>query len=180
MTQIFLPRWDPAAPGGGRAPADRPYRLRFTPYDTAGGKEQYLACYRDAWRIAHGIMAGFDPEACWRGALIRAAENPDALTAAWLGDTFAGVLALDTHRSAWRGRGWIAFCYIVPELRGSGYGRDLVRRAEEQFRALGRKALRLTVAPRNPAVHFYKRLGYQAVGTERGALEDLIVMEKEL
>ena len=166
MVQIFLARPDE--------------RLRFAPYDTANGRERYLNCYRDAWRIAHGSLAGFDPGACWRGALLRAEHAPDALTAAWLGEEFAGVLALDDRRGSWRGLGWIAFCYIVPALRGRGYGAALISRAEEHYRALDRKALRLTVAPGNPALGFYKKQGFVPAGTERGALEDLYVMEKEL
>ena len=179
MAQIFpLRRRADADRAGG--PAKENQELRFAPYVTAGGKERYLNCYRDAWRIAHGSLAGFDPETCWRGALLRASESADALTAAWLGDTFAGVLALDDRRGAWRGHGWVAFFYIIPELRGKGYGRALLRRAEEHYRAMGRRAQRLTVAPGNPALGFYKKQGFTAVGTERGALEDIFVMEKKL
>ena len=175
MAQIFLCRRPD--PPGGDGPAGT---LRVAPYDTAEGRERYLDCYRDAWRIAHGGLAGFDPEACWQGAVLRSGKDPDALTAAWLGEQFAGVLALDCRRGAWRGYGWIAFFYIVEPLRGRGYGAALLRRAEELYRARGRTALLLTVAPGNPALGFYKKQGFVSVGTERGALEDIVVMEKKL
>lgn len=154
--------------------------LRFAPYDVRRGRERYLDCYRDAWRVAHGSLAGFDAEACWKGALLRAGESPDALTAAWRGRTFAGILAMDDRRGARRGLGWIAFFYVVPALRGRGYGGALLRYGEARCRARGLRGLRLTVAPGNPALGFYKNHGFVPVGTEPGALEDLVVMEKAL
>ena len=141
------------------------FPLCFTAMDVASGRERYLACYRDAWRGAHGSLTGFDERAIWRSAVMRAQKSPDALTEAWLEDSFAGVLA---------------FCYVAPEHRGKGVGRALIERAAGHYRALCRRTLRLTVAPGNPAVDFYKRLGFTAAGTEPGAVEDLIVMERGL
>ena len=152
----------------------------FSPYDTLRGKARYIACYADAWRGAHGSLAGFDAEACWRGALIRAADSPEALTELRLGGRFAGVLALDDRRGKYRALGWIAFCYVAPELRGQGLGRAMIDFAADHFRRCGRRAMRLTVAPANPAVFFYEKLGFVRVGTEPGALEDLYVMELPL
>lgn len=154
--------------------------LRYTPFDTENGKELYLRCYRDAWQTAHGSLAGFDAAACWNGALFREHEAPGSLTAAWLGEEFAGILALDEKRGARSGIGWIGFCYIVPERRGKGGGAQLIGCAVSRYRALGRRVLRLTVAPENPALGFYEALGFARVGTERGAREDLYVMEMAL
>jgi len=162
----------------GRAGGNRD--LRFLPFDMRGGRELYLTCYRDAWRGAHGTLAGFDAGACWRGAVLRAGEDPHAVEAAWLGDDFAGILALDLRRGVREGVGWIAFCYILPELRRQHCGVQLIGRAVRVYRGLGRRALRLTVAPGNPAVEFYKKTDFVPVGKERGALEDLLVMEKTL
>ncbi len=156
------------------------FPLCFTAMDVASGRERYLACYRDAWRGAHGSLTGFDERAIWRSAVMRAQKSPDALTEAWLEDSFAGVIALDDQRGRWYGAGWIAFCYVAPEHRGKGVGRALIERAAGHYRALCRRTLRLTVAPGNPAVDFYKHLGFTAVGTEPGAVEDLIVMERGL
>lgn len=168
MNQIF--------PGDRR---DHP-ALRFAPYDLRRGMDRYLDCYQDAWRVAHGTLAGFDPAACRRGTLLRALDDPASLTAAWLGETFAGVLAMDDRRGARRGMGWIAFFYVVPECRGRGCGGVLLDYGEDRYRRLGRRTLRLTVAPGNPAMGFYKKHGFVPVGMEPGALEELVVMEKTL
>ena len=156
------------------------YDLRFTRFDMTNGRERYLACYRDAWQVAHGSLTGFQAENCWRAAAARAAESPESLQAAWRREDFAGVLALDESRGAGRGLGWIAFCYIVPELRGHHCGIQLIGQAAARFRALGRRAMRLTVAPGNPALAFYRWAGFVPAGQEPGALEPLWVMEKTL
>ena len=152
----------------------------FVPYDTLSGRERYIACYEDAWRTAHGSLRGFQPDSCWRAALIRASEDAEALTEMRSDGRFAGLLALDVRRGGYRGIGWIALCYVVPELRGRGLGTALIERAGETFRERGRRFLRLTVAPGNPALTFYQKLGFSRVGTEAGAFEDLFVMERKL
>ena len=152
----------------------------FVPFDTRSGRALYVRCYEDAWRTAHGSLSGFDEEACWHSALQRAGDSVDALLEMRVGGRFAGLLSLDERRGGYRRLGWIAFVYVIPELRGRGYGRALLARAEDRFASLRRRAVRLTVAPENPAAAFYKQIGYVCVGTERGALDDLYVMEKLL
>ena len=133
----------------------------FIPYDLARGMERYLSCYRDAWRGAHGSLAGFNETACSLAAADRLKRDPGSL--------------LEERRA-----GWIAFCYVAEELRGRGIGRAIIARAEERYAAQGRRFLRLSVAPGNPALAFYEKLGFRRAGAEPGALEDLYIMEKEL
>lgn len=90
------------------------------------------------------------------------------------------MLALDELRGAHHGYGWIAFLYLRPEMRGEGFGTQLLGEAVSRFRELGRKRVRLCVAPTNPALAFYEHLGFVRCGTEPGALEQLLLMEKEL
>ena len=156
----------------------RIFPVCFVPYDFAEGKERYLACYRDAWRGAHGSLAGFNETACALAAADRIRRDPGSLLEVRLGDRFAGILAMDDRRE--RRSGWIAFCYVAKELRRRGVGRAMISRAEERYAAMGRRYLRLTVAPANPALAFYEKLGFRRAGTEPGATEDLYVMEKEL
>ena len=154
--------------------------LRYETYDLETGRERFLACYRDAWQIAHGDLTGFDEEACWRGACIRAADSPEALLAAYRGETFAGIIALDERRGRSSGMGWISFCYITPESRGLRCGIQLIGCAVARYRALGRTRLCLTVAPSNPARGFYEKAGFVVTGTDAGAVEPLLIMEKPL
>ena len=154
------------------------FPVRFVPMDLRDSAARYLACYRDAWRAAHGSLAGFDEKACLMGAAARAERYPGSLLEVRWEDRFAGVLAMDDGRR--KDTGWIAFCYVAEEYRRRGIGRAMIEKARERTSAQGRLALRLTVAPKNPALGFYERLGFRCVGTEPGALEDLYVMESEL
>ena len=154
--------------------------LRFEPYDLVNGRELYLSCYRDTWQIAHGTLRGFDENAAWETATLRGRDAKDSVLAAYAGDRFAGILAMDDRRGKFTGRGWIAFFYLLPEFRGQGLGRQLMEEAARHYRAIGRRVLRLTVARDNPAVGFYQKTGFHCTGWEPGALEDLMVMEKRL
>jgi ribosomal protein S18 acetylase RimI-like enzyme len=154
------------------------FPVRFVPYDLSEGREKYLSCYRKAWRGVHGSLAGFNETACWLAAAERAGRYPGSLLEARWEDRFAGVLSMDDKRE--RKAGWIAFCYVEEALRRRGIGRAMIRKAEERYVSRGARSLRLSVAPGNPAVAFYEKLGFRRVGTEPGAFEDLYVMEKEL
>lgn len=154
--------------------------LRFEPYDLEGGREPFLDSYRETWRIAHGSLEGFDATAVWMAAVIRGRQDPGSVLSAWAGDAFAGILAMDDRRGRYLRRGWISFFYLRPEFRGQGLGRQLMEEAERHYRALDRKTLRLSVARDNPALGFYRKMGFSPAGWEPGALEDLMVMEKKL
>ena len=157
--------------------AKRCYDLRYRPYDLARDRERYVSCYRDAWLAAHGSEEGFDASACLLSAQLHAAGAPGCIVEALLEDDFAGILTLDERRGRERGFGWIAFLYVAPEFRGHHCGIQLIGTAAQRFRALGRRALRLTVAPENPALGFYEKAGFTRVGAEAGALGELLVME---
>jgi ribosomal protein S18 acetylase RimI-like enzyme len=58
-------------------------------------------------------------------------------------------------------RGWVNYLAISPELRGSGYGRDLMVHGEQLLEALGCPKLNLQVRRGNEAVlEFYRAIGY--------------------
>jgi GNAT superfamily N-acetyltransferase len=51
---------------------------------------------------------------------------------------------------------------VLPEYRGKGIGTDLLRHLIEEVRVRHR-ALSLSVSSDNPAIHLYKRLGFEVV-----------------
>ena len=154
--------------------------LRFEPMDVEKERKLYLDCYRDAWQGAHGSLLGFDETACWLGAMCRARTSNRAVQSIWQGDSFAGVLALDELRGEHHGYGWVSFLYLRPEMRGKGFGIQLIGEAVSRFRELGRQRIRLCTAPHNAALGFYEHLGFVHCGSEPGALGKLILLEKEL
>jgi len=66
----------------GKAGGPRCYDLRYRPFDPDAGQERYIACYRDAWRGAHGTTEGFNASACWLSAQLHSAEAPGCITEA--------------------------------------------------------------------------------------------------
>ena len=90
----------------GKAGGPRCYDLRYRPFDPDAGQERYIACYRDAWRGAHGTTEGFDASACWLSAQLHSAEAPGCITEALVENEFAGILTLDERRGRERGIGW--------------------------------------------------------------------------
>ena len=58
-------------------------------------------------------------------------------------------------------RGWINYLAVKPSVRGSGYGRQLMREVEELLRLRGCAKINLQVRATNDGViAFYKTLGY--------------------
>lgn len=55
---------------------------------------------------------------------------------------------------------------ILSEYRGKGIGTELMRTTLEQARVMGVPAISLSVDPNNPAIHLYKRFGFEEVGIE--------------
>lgn len=75
--------------------------------------------------------------------------------------------------------------YIQPEVHGNGIGRAILRFIKNDIHPLGGTILELNVHKRNPAVGFYKRVGFvitEDVVTEieHGYLLDDYIMELDL
>ena len=90
------------------------------------------------------------------------------------------------ERAAYR---WCAeiSCYLAPEARGRGVGRQLYARTEEILRAQGYRTVYAVVTSANaPSMAFHKALGYRefakfaACGFKNGAWYDVSWLEKRL
>jgi 2,3-bisphosphoglycerate-dependent phosphoglycerate mutase len=155
--------------------------LRIVPMDLKTESEKYLSCYRDGWMASHGTMYGYSDEPYLQGALRAAKKNPRSLMKAMSGDKFIGIIELDTERMAEQGVGWISFCYLAEDYRGQNLGVQLLGHAVSVYRSLGRHSLRLHVAETNKSgIAFYEKFDFKSIGTAKGNLCSLWLMEKEL
>lgn len=59
---------------------------------------------------------------------------------------------------------------LLPEVRGNGLGTQLLQALQTRARELGHP-IRLSVDPRNPAQHLYRRLGFVVTADEGTRLE---------
>lgn len=61
--------------------------------------------------------------------------------------------------------GWVLGLGVLPEVRGAGYGRELVAEAIRRIVADGAREVRLLVDPDNAvAIHIYEKLGFRVCG----------------
>ena len=64
---------------------------------------------------------------------------------------------------------------ILPGFRGCGIGTKLMKKLFEVLRNNGYKQTSLSVQKDNPAVRFYRRLGYEEAGERAGHTDYLMV-----
>ena len=96
------------------------------------------------------------------------------------GETYAGLIDLDTWRGAHAGYGWITLLYLCPEYRNRGLGVQLLGRAVAKYKKLGRRSIRLHVAEDNKAaLAFYRANGFEELSRTPGAQGQLLLMEKK-
>ena len=111
--------------------------LRYEPYDDNRAEEFYDPHSR---------------EGC--------SNQADMKLSAYLENTPAGVLWLDTVREGNDHIGWISQIYIKPELRRNYYGIQLLGQAVSEYRKLRREKLRLYTAIGSPAMSFCENYGF--------------------
>lgn len=149
--------------------------------DPMAERDFYTACYRDAWRAAHGTTRGFSPEDYLLAAAAHRRADPGAVLRLWADDEPVGLVDMDTRRGEDEGYGWLSLIYLRPEYRGLGLGIQLLGRVIMHYRALGRRSLRLYAAEDNlPALAFYRRWGFEKIGAEPGRFGKNFLLEKKL
>ena len=155
--------------------------LRHEIFDPASDPAYYEACYADAWRAAHGSTFGFIAPPYTSAALQHHQAHPGAVLKIFNKAEPVGLVDLDTVRGAHANYGWISLLYLKPEYRRKGYGVQLLARAIQTYRELGRRAIRLHVAESNTAaVAFYRRQGFELLSMEGTGAGKLLLMEKKL
>ena len=155
--------------------------LRHEIFDPASDRTWYERCYADAWETVHGSARAFDPSPYFEAAQRHHREAPGAVLKIYNGKELAGLVDLDTRRGAHAGYGWISLLYLTPEYRYQGCGVQLLARAIALYSRQGRRSLRLHVAEGNKAaLAFYRRWGFEEIGSENAGASRLLLMEKKL
>lgn len=155
--------------------------LRAEAMDLRNERDDYIACYADAWRFVHGDFTDFEPLAYFEAARRHQRLLPGSVLRFYEGETPAGLLDLDPLRGKRAGYGWISLLYLEEAYRGRGCGVQLLARAYTLFRAEGWRSIRLHVSAENQtAVAFYLREGFRQIGSEGYGRDKLLLMEKSL
>lgn len=137
---------------------------------------------RDMYLASFGTHAGLEEEmgegnetylADLRAKL---AQIPEGNAHLWLGDTIVGQLEMRLVEEEPQ-IGYVSLLYVAPEFRSQGLGRRLHEHAAQVCRRRGKRAMRLSVSLGNePAIAFYRKLGWEAVGTRPNKIP-MAVME---
>lgn len=155
--------------------------LRHVCVDPTQYRALYEQSYADAWFAAHGNLNGFEADTYYRAACEHHIHDSEAVMLLYEGETYAGLIDLDTKRGEHAGYGWVSLLYLCPEYRGQGLGVQLLGRVVAKYRHLGRSAIRLHVAEDNlPALAFYRANGFRELSRVPGAQAQLLLMEKDL
>ena len=154
--------------------------LRHVCVDPCEYRELYEESYADAWLAAHGNLRGFEADTYFRAACEHYIHDSEAIMLLYEGETYAGLIDLDTRRGAHAGYGWITLFYLCPEYRNRGLGVQLLGRAVAKYKKLGRRSIRLHVAEDNrAALAFYRANGFEELSRTPGAQAQLLLMEKK-
>ena len=154
--------------------------VRHESFDPAADADFYQACYADAWRSAHGDLAGYSGPVYLEAASRHHHADPESVLRMLVDDETIGLVDMDTQRGTHAGYGWLSLLYLKPAYRHRGYGIQVLGRVYRKYQKLGRKSLRLNVAVSNrDARAFYEKEGFTVLGHEGGA-EGLLLLEKKL
>ena len=155
--------------------------LRDAPLDPRDEREFYAGCYADAWRAAHGDLAGYDENTYLAAARCHHDADSGAVLKILDREDPVGLVDMDTSRGAADGVGWISLIWLRGDYRGKGYGIQLLARAIKTYTNMGRHELRLHAASTNAdAIHFYESCGFERIGEERRANGTLLLMRCKL
>ena len=80
----------------------------------------------------------------------------------------------------WDNTPFLNLLFLLEPFRGKGYGRDLMIRWEQEMRQLGYDTVMTSTASDEFAQHFYRKLGYTAIGgfTPFGDPYELLLAKK--
>ncbi len=91
-------------------------------------------------------------------------QDPNSAVHVWQGERIVGQVELGFLRDD-PATGYVNLFYLIPELRGHGYGELLDQYATLHYKALGIARVRLSVSPTNAsAIWFYQKMGWADLG----------------
>ncbi|MCD7977126.1 MAG: GNAT family N-acetyltransferase [Tannerellaceae bacterium] len=100
------------------------------------------------------------------------------------GDDFLGYLSYEFD---YKGKGWtkIHKIYVLPDTQGKGVGRFFIGEVTKIAQAHGDTELSLNVNRFNKAIDFYKKVGFEVIGSEdidigNGFLMEDYIMNKKI
>ena len=143
--------------------------LRIAPIDLERHAQYCIDFRRDSYHASFGTDEGCDAEMGADGLFYieklrkRMAQVPEGNAHVWHGDRVIGQTEMRLEEEP--DVGYVNLFYLLPEWRSKGLGIRLHEHAVDVFTKRGMRAMRLSVSRTNePALAFYRRLGWRRVG----------------
>ena len=144
-------------------------QLRIVPIELERDAQACIDFRRDSYYASFGTGEGCDAEMGRDGQLYleklrkRMAQVPEGNAHVWHGDQLIGQTEMRLEPEP--DIGYVNLFYLRPEWRKRGLGWRLHEHAVDVFTRRGMRAMHLSVSRTNePAIAFYRRLGWRRVG----------------
>ncbi|MBC7464672.1 MAG: GNAT family N-acetyltransferase [Bdellovibrio sp.] len=140
-------------------------------------EDSFVVSFDDARKFYEADGKGAERYIEWLNSKI--AKDPKSVVHIWKNEEIVGQIELGLLKNEFD-CGYVNLFYLIPSVRGQGFGAALDQHAVEHFRALGFHKMKLSVSPTNTrAVSFYKKLGWIDLGPRPGHPE-INFMEKKI
>jgi ribosomal protein S18 acetylase RimI-like enzyme len=140
-------------------------QLRFIPITENEQREFRIAAHRETSKLIFGtpftderIKSAIDFE------MKNAQADPETGMLLYLGDTPVGIAMVEERERGGNKFVWVHFFYIAREFRSQGYGKELLKYAENFAQKRGYSSYCLRTSTLNPAaIGFYEHNGFSYV-----------------
>lgn len=141
--------------------------LQFVRMNLENHCKKIVEFRRDSFVVSFGDDSGFDEESYLRFAREKMASYPEGFVLVKENNKYIGQLELSIRKYEGKYIGYVHLCYLIPEERGKGKGRQLHDYAKQFFENNNVHEFHLRVSPHNPsAINFYRKIGMSEIGPE--------------
>lgn len=143
--------------------------VSFLPISLDQSFEQCLAFREDSFICSFGANPQnwpnpLNPVIYRDWLLYKLSKDPTSVLHAWTDGQVVGQLEIGRMKS-FPEIGYLHFCYLIPEFRGTGLAKTLIEKAESFLIQKGHREAKLSVGPKNlRARRFYQKMGWIDAG----------------
>jgi ribosomal protein S18 acetylase RimI-like enzyme len=143
--------------------------LQYRTIDFEKDKELIIKFRKDSYVVSFGSEEGFGDELAYINRIKeRVKKFPEGQVIIEKDNLPIGQMEMQIRDFDGKDIGYVNLFYLIPEYRGKGLGKDLIRYAEDFFRKSNVTEYHLRVSPTNErAIRFYKGSGMVKLREEK-------------
>lgn len=141
--------------------------MRFVLIDLEKHQTDIIRFRKDSFKVSFGDTSNFNEHEYLGWLSDKKSEFPDGFVLIEDEDKYIGQLELTIREYDGKKIGYVNLCYLIPEMRGKGKGRELHKYTKQFFENHHLDEYHLRVSPTNQsAINFYRKIGMKEVGPE--------------